>query len=147
MRFTMYRSQRAWRCCIAGASADDKVRAATMSSNATLSPADCSSLELEEVLLELLLLLLLLLLLVINELAIVSSTLSKSGMVSEYTNCTRPPSARPVTLPTWIVCHDEAVPSPAFAGGDSMGDAMPLGERRCRFEAWAEEENCCCWCC
>ena len=93
-----------------------------------------------EVLLEVLLLLL------VNELVIVSSTLSKSGMVSEYTNCTRPPSARPVALPTLIVCDDEALPSPAFAGGDSMGDAMPFGERRWRFEAWAEEENCCCWC-
>merc|ERR1711965_589974 len=105
----MYRSQRAWRCCIAGASADEKDRAATMSSNAAPSPVDCwSSLELEEVLLLELLLLLLLLLLLVNELLIVSSNLSKSGMVSEYTNCTRPPSARPVTLPTLIVCDDEA---------------------------------------
>ena len=37
-RVPMCRSQRAWRCCIAGASADDKARAATMSSNAASSP-------------------------------------------------------------------------------------------------------------
>ena len=26
--------------------------------------------------------------------------------------------------------------SPALAGGDSMGEAMPFGERRERFEEW-----------
>ena len=56
-RLEMCRSQRAWRCCIAGASADDKARAATMSSNAASSPDGSAS---EEALLLLLLLLLLL---------------------------------------------------------------------------------------
>merc|ERR1712185_259112 len=55
-RLAMCRSQRAWRCCIAGASTDDKARAATMSSNAASSPDGSNS---EEVLLLLLLLLLL----------------------------------------------------------------------------------------
>ena len=47
-------------------------------------------------------------------------------------------SARPVALLTVI----DAVPSslsllpPALAGGDSMGEAMPLGERRERLEEW-----------
>jgi hypothetical protein len=77
-------SQRAWRCCIAGASAEDKARAATMSSNAASSPDDSAS---EEVLLLLLLLLLelspLLLLLLLLLLAFCSSISSKSGSVSE----------------------------------------------------------------
>ena len=56
-------------------------------------------------------------------------------------------SARPVALLTVI----DAVPSslsllpPALAGGDSMGEAMPLGERRERLEEWVvvllEDEN------
>ena len=47
-----------------------------------------------------------------------------------------PLSARPVASLTVM----DAVPSsslpPALAGGDSMGEAMPLGERRERFEEW-----------
>ena len=71
-RLPMCRSQRAWRCCIAGASADDKARAATMSSNAASSPNGSASEE--ELLLELLLLLLAF---------FCSSISSKSGSVSE----------------------------------------------------------------
>ena len=71
-RLEMCRSQRAWRCCIAGASADDKARAATMSSNAASSPNGSASEE--ELLLELLLLLLAF---------FCSSISSKSGSVSE----------------------------------------------------------------
>ena len=78
-RLPMCRSQRAWRCCIAGASADDKARAATMSSNAASSP-DGSASE-EELLLLLLILLLLLLLLLLAFLC--SSISSKAGSVSE----------------------------------------------------------------
>ena len=58
-----------------------------------------------------------------------------------------PLSARPVASLTVI----DAVPlsllsllPPALAGGDSMGEAMPLGERRERFEEWMvplEEED------
>ena len=61
-----------------------------------------------------------------------------------------PLKARPVASLTVM----DAVPSslplfpPAFAGGDSMGEAMPLGERRERLEEWVvldededEEEN------
>ena len=49
-----------------------------------------------------------------------------------------PLSARPVALLTVM----DAMPSslsmlpPALAGGDSMGEAMPLGERRERLEEW-----------
>ena len=49
-----------------------------------------------------------------------------------------PLSARPVALLTVM----DAVPSsssllpPVLAGGDSMGEAMPLGERRERLEEW-----------
>ena len=49
-----------------------------------------------------------------------------------------PLSARPVASLTMM----DAVPSsssllpPALAGGDSMGEAMPLGERRERLEEW-----------
>ena len=57
-------------------------------------------------------------------------------------------SARPVALLTVM----DAMPSslsmlpPALAGGDSMGEAMPLGERRERLEEWVvlledEEED------
>ena len=77
-RLPMCRSQRAWRCCIAGASADDKARAATMSSNAASSPDGSAS---EEVLLLLLLLLLLLRLLLLAFLC--SYISSKAGSVSE----------------------------------------------------------------
>jgi hypothetical protein len=77
-RLPMYRSQRAWRCCIAGASADDKDRAATMSSNAASSPDDSAS---EEV--WLLLLLLELLLLLLLALFFCSFISSKAGSVSE----------------------------------------------------------------
>ena len=50
-----------------------------------------------------------------------------------------PLSARPVASLTVM----DAVPSslsllpPALTGGDSMGEAMPLGERRERLEEWA----------
>ena len=49
-----------------------------------------------------------------------------------------PLKARPVASLTVM----DAVPSslplfpPALAGGDSMGEAMPLGERRERLEEW-----------
>ena len=48
-----------------------------------------------------------------------------------------PLSARPVASLTVM----DAVPSsslllPALEGGDSMGEAMPLGERRERLEEW-----------
>ena len=59
-----------------------------------------------------------------------------------------PLKARPVASLTVM----DAVPSslplfpPALAGGDSMGEAMPLGERRERLEEWVvlledEEED------
>ena len=58
-----------------------------------------------------------------------------------------PLSARPVASLTVM----DAVPSsslllpPALTGGDSMGEAMPLGERRERLEEWVllllEEEE------
>ena len=51
-------------------------------------------------------------------------------------NRTTPLSARPVASLTVM----DAVPSsslpPALAGGDSMGEAIPLGERRERLEEW-----------
>ena len=53
-------------------------------------------------------------------------------------NRTTPLSARPVASLTVM----DAVPSsssllpPALTGGDSMGEAMPLGERRERLEEW-----------
>jgi hypothetical protein len=53
-------------------------------------------------------------------------------------NRTTPLSARPVASLTVM----DAVPSsslslsPALAGGDSMGEAMPFGERRERLEEW-----------
>ena len=54
-------------------------------------------------------------------------------------NRTTPLSARPVASLTVM----DAMPSssssllpPALAGGDSMGEAMPLGERRERLEEW-----------
>ena len=51
-------------------------------------------------------------------------------------NRTTPLSARPVASLTVM----DAVPSsslpPALAGGDSMGEAMPFGERPERLEEW-----------
>ena len=43
---------------------------------------------------------------------------------------------------------------PALAGGDSMGEAIPLGERRERLDEWVvlledededDKDKCCCW--
>jgi hypothetical protein len=59
-----------------------------------------------------------------------------------------PLNARPVASLTVMdaVSSSSSLLLPALAGGDSMGEAMPLGERRERLEEWVvlledEEED------
>ena len=51
-------------------------------------------------------------------------------------NRTTPLSARPFASLTVMDAAPSSSLPPALAGGDSMGEAMPLGERRERFEEW-----------
>ena len=59
-----------------------------------------------------------------------------------------PRSARPVTSLIVMVAAAALSSPPALAIGDSMGEAMPFGERRERLEEWVvvllleDEEEC-----
>ena len=70
-------------------------------------------------------------------------------------NRTIPLSARPVVSLTMMDAMPSSSLPPAVAGGDSMGEAMPLRERPERLELVLlllldeddEDKECCCCCC